>query len=69
MTTALPAGAPRHGLIAAGVVVVAYLIFFAVRLGMGHAVDPVHAVAQIGFQMMGFGLLVLAASWLKRRLH
>jgi hypothetical protein len=58
----------RDGLAVAAGVLVAYLVFFAVRLLQGHALEPDHVAAQIGFQTVGVGSASAFASWLVRRL-
>lgn len=59
----------RDALVVATLVAISYLAFFAMRVLQGHTVEPGYAVAQIAFQMAGFGLVVALGSWLVRALN
>lgn len=75
MTTAGPASPaslprPLRDGIAAGVIVFAvYFVTFAVMLARDSDLEPAHVVIQVAFQVIGIGTLVVAASWLFRRLN
>lgn len=59
----------RDALVVITLVAACYITFFAARVLQGHSVEPGYAVAQITFQMVGFGLLAALGSWLVRTLN